>query len=105
MQTQPVDAEANAAVERPSTALPIYGVGEAFFASMIASDDSQFALCVVCERPLYPGRYVLYEIGGLSLTQHLSCFSRGIIHGYRVLNPSSTPVVVRDSCCRDCRAL
>ena len=48
--------------------------------------------CVVCDRPLPPGRFVIYEIGGLSSTQHVECFARGLIHAYRVLKPDSSPV-------------
>ena len=93
------NADADAAVEYPSTMWNINNIGEAVCSSMAASHTSQFALCVVCERNLDLGRYVLYEIGRMSLTQHLSCFSRGVIHGYRVLNPTSPPVVVTVAPC------
>ena len=56
--------------------------------------STSLSSCVVCDRPLPPSHFVLNEIAGYSLSQHLPCFCRSIVHGYRVLNPSSRSVIV-----------
>ena len=94
MSNVKVDVDVDAVVEAPSIPPTLFGFVGHLATSMSDNRCPAVAACVVCERPLHPGRFVLYEIAGLSLVQHLSCFSRGVIHGYRVLSPSSPPVVV-----------